>query len=131
MARQLKTYQAKEAANSWLPHGTGELLGARRPSEQGSWYIVAHTAAEAIEIAQRAGIPHVSTPRDLRVWGQSTHAQMLTNSGHLSTWGEVIAHTDKGGTAAVAKFTDNGWLIIGHFEYDAKIRETVFTAKES
>jgi hypothetical protein len=127
---QIKIYEAKEAANSWLPRGTSELLGASRGREQGSWYIVAHTAAEAVEIAQRAKIAFVDSPRHLRVWGRGNRAQQLQSHGYLATPGEVIAHLDNGGTTAVAKFTADGWMIIGQFEYDAQKREIVFTPEE-
>lgn len=128
---QLKIYEAKEAADSWLPRGTSELLGAARGREQGSWYIVAHTAAEAVEIAQRAGISFVNSPRNLRVWGRGQRAQQLQSHGYLATHSEVIAHLDKGGKAPAAKLTDNGWMIIGQFEYDAQKRESVFTPEEA
>jgi hypothetical protein len=127
---QIKIYEAKESANSWLPRGTSELLGASRGREQGSWYIVAHTAAEAVEIAHRTGISFVNSPRDLRVWGQGQRPRQLQAHGYLATPGEVITHLDKGGTAPAAKFTDNGWVIIGQFEYDHQKRESVFTPEE-
>lgn len=128
---QLKIYRAKESSNSWLPPDTRELLGARPGQGQGAWYIVAHTAVEAVEIAQRARIPYADRPRDLRVWGGGAYADMLKASGYLANHGEVIAHRDKGGTADVAKFTDNGWLVIGHFEYDRHERQIVFTPEEA
>lgn len=127
---QLKIYEAKESSNSWLPRDTIELLQCRQGREQGSWYIVAHTAAEAVEIAHRARIAFVDSPRHLRVWGRGNHPELLKAAGYLATPGEVIAHQDRGGTSPVAKLTDNGWLIIGHFEYDRMVRKTVFTPEE-
>lgn len=127
---QLKIYEAKEFRDSWLPHDTRELLGARPGQGQGTWYIVAHTAVEAVEIAQRAGVPHADSPRHLRVGGTGKHVGLLKASGYLARQGEVIAHSNKGGTADVAKFTDNGWLVIGHFEYDHRTRDTVFSPEE-
>lgn len=127
---QLKIYEAKEASNSWLPRGTEELLGARRGREQGTWYIVAYTSAEAVEIAQRAEISYTDNSRRLRIWGNSHYARLLKACGYLATPGEVITHLNKGGTNPVAKLTDNGWLIIGQFEYDPKLREIVFTPEE-
>jgi hypothetical protein len=128
---QLKIYEAKQSCDSYLPRDTRELLGARLGQSQGTWYIVAHTAAEAVEIADHAGIPHVSSPRSLRVWGGSVHAEALKVVGYLRTHGEVVAHMDKGGTNPVARFTGNGWLIIGQFEYDARARREVFIPEES
>jgi hypothetical protein len=127
---QIKIYEAKESANSWLPRGTAELLGAPQGRGQGSWYIVAHTAAEAVEIAQRAKISFVNGPRDLRVWGRGNQAEQLKACGYLATPGEVIAHLDKGGTAPAAKLTADGWVVIGQFEYDRQQRKTVFTPEE-
>jgi hypothetical protein len=125
---QLKVYEAKESSHSWLPRDTHELLGVPDGRGQGPWYVVAHTAAEAIEHAQRAGI-YVDNPRRLRVWGVGNNANMLRAHGHLTTPGEVIAHKSHT-SSPVAKFTDNGWLIIGHFEYVHRERQIVFTPKE-
>lgn len=127
---QIKVYEAKEFRDSWLPHDTRELLGVRPGRGQGSWYIVAHTAAEAVEIAQRAGIPYADSPRRLRVWGRGNNTDMLRAHGYLATPGEVIVHKDHT-QSPVAKLTDNGWLIIGHFEYDARERQIVFTPEEA
>lgn len=127
---QLKIYQAKEFRDSWLPHDTRELLGVRPGRGQGAWYIVAHTAAEAVEIAQSAGIPLADNPRRLRVGGQGNSADMLRASGYLATPGEVIVHRDHT-QSPVAKLTSNGWLIIGHFEYSPRAREIIFTPEEA
>lgn len=126
---QLKVYETKEPRDSWLPRDTHELLGVPQGRGQGTWYVVAHTAAEACEIAQRAGITYADNPRRLRVWGRGNNADMLRAHGYLATPGEVIAFKDHT-LSPVAKFTDNGWLIVGHFEYDRRERQIVFTPEE-
>jgi hypothetical protein len=125
---QLKIYEAKEASDSYLPPDTRELLGAPLGRDQGTWYIVAHTAAEAAQIAQSMAvrIPHVSGPRHLRVWGQSVYAEELKGWGYLRTWGEVVAHLSRG---PVARLADD-WSVIGRFEYDARARRQVFIPEE-
>ena len=55
---------------------------------------------------------------------------MLRAHGYLATQGEVIVHKDHA-ASPVAKFTNNGWLIIGHFEYDRRERQIVFTPEEA
>lgn len=122
---QLRIYEAREARDSFLPYGASELLEAAPGRRQGSWYVVAHTAAEAVEIARRAGIPCVDSPRQLRVWGRSTAAERLKAHGHLASHGEAIAHLERSSTP-VAKFADGRWSVVGSFAYDPASREIVF-----
>lgn len=126
---QLKVYETKEPRDSWLPRETHALLDVPLGRGQGTWYIVAHTAAEAVEIAQRAGIAYADNPRRLRVWGRGNYADMLRAHGYLATPGEVIAYRDHS-LSTVVKFTDGGWVVIGRFEYDRLTRTNTFVPEE-
>jgi hypothetical protein len=127
---QTKIYEAKQSCDSWLPSATRELLGTRPGRGQGTWYVVAHTAVEAVEITQRAGIPHITGPRSLRVWGKSNNAEALKVVGYLRTPGEVVAHLDHG-HGPVARLTDDGWMVIGQFEFDRRAGRNVFIPEEA
>src|ERR1700750_1070933 len=126
---QLKVYQSKESRDSWLPHAALGLLGERR-DQQGKWFIVAHTAAEAVEITQCADVPYAESPRRLRVAGYGDDADMLRTQGYLATPGEVIGTLGRT-NGPVARFLHGTWSLIGRFEYDQATRETVFTAEEN
>jgi hypothetical protein len=124
---QLKIYQSKEMRDSWIPHIALGLFGESR-SQQGTWFIVAHTAAEAVEIAQTAGVPYADSTRKLRVGGHGNDFQALVSHGFLNTPGEVVVltHSTNG---PVARFLNGTWSLIGRFEYDHTIRETVFVSQ--
>jgi hypothetical protein len=126
---QLKVYQSKEARDSWVPRGALALFGERH-SQQGTWFIVAHTAIEAVQIADAAGISYADSPRKLRVGGHGNDFHTLVGHGFLTTPGEVIA-TTQAANGPVARFLDGAWSLIGRFEYDHATRETVFTPEEA
>lgn len=128
---KLKVYVHKDHRQSYLPRGTETLVGATRHSEQGNWYLVAHTAVQAVELAQRLGIRFVDSPRHLSVLTHLPNdAQRLRDAGFLTTPGEVIVHRSHGHSRVVT-FTGGGWETIGYFEYDVTTREVVFTPEES
>jgi hypothetical protein len=127
---QLKVYVHKDHRQSYLPRGTEALVGATRHGEQGNWYLVAHTAVQAVELAERVGIAFVDSPRHLSVLAHlHNDAQRLRDAGFLATPGEVIVHRSHSHSRVVT-FTGSGWATIGYFEYDAKSREIVFIPEE-
>lgn len=125
---QLKIYEAKEMRDSWIPRGARELFDLTR-HQQGQWFVVAHTAAEAVEIAQTAEISYADSPRKLRVGGHGTRLRSLINYGFLNVPGEVVvlSHSASG---PVARFLSGTWSLIGRFEYDHATRDNIFVPEE-
>lgn len=125
----LKVYVAKESRDSWIPSGADDLLGER--GTQGSWWVVAHTAVEAVQTAQAANLPYVASPAKLRVMSHdSVDAAKLRAAGYLVSPGEVLVKSEKVSGRGVARFFQGAWTLVGRFEYSYQAHEQIFVPEE-